>query len=97
MAVDLILSDVLLTLAMQEALLMIGFGVSGCVDGFYSLDDPDKRLDLRSVVALARRGLVWYYTTGASPMRGCWGLTSEGDDIFEQIRELQTKRCYYGR
>ena len=70
---------------------MIGFGVSGCVGGFYSLDDPDKRLNLRSVAALARRGLVWYYTTGGSPMRGCWGLTPEGDVLFEELRELRSK------
>ena len=74
---------------------MIGFGVSGCVGGFYSLDDPDKRLDLRSVVALARCGLVWYYTTGGSPMRGCWGLTPEGDVLFEELRNRQPRRGYY--
>ena len=76
-----------LTPAMREALFIIGFGVSGHDDGFYSLDDPNERLDLRSVAALARRGLVWYYTTGASPMRGCWGLTPAGDVLFEALRQ----------
>jgi len=77
-----------LTLAMQEAILMIGFGVSAGPDGYYSLDDPGERLNLRSAEALARRGLIYYFISGGAPMRGNLRLTPIGEALFEEIREL---------
>lgn len=43
---------------MIETLVMIGYGIGSTVDGFVSLDSPDAVVDMRSVEALRRRGLV---------------------------------------
>ena len=72
---------------MRKALLMIGFGVSAYAAGYYSIDNPDERLDLRSADALVRRGLVFYFVSGGAPMQGKLGLTLEGETIFEELRE----------
>ena len=76
-----------LTEFQEKALLLIGYGVRGYADGhFYSEEDPDQQLDLRSANALYRRGLIDWHTRGGAPNITFLDLTEEGEELFEELR-----------
>ena len=81
-----------LTDGMKIALIAVGYGVRKYATGshgpgFYSIEDPDDRVDGRSLQALFERGLIDWYTTGGAPMRSGVELTEEGHKVFEELNE----------
>ncbi len=80
-----------LTENMKKALMQVGYGVSyrnipGTQRmGFF--DEEDKKVDGRSLDALARRGLIYSYSSGGAPLVTALRLTPEGEFIFECLRK----------
>lgn len=76
-----------LTKHQKKALILIGCGVRGYANGFYSEDDPGVRLDLRSAEALGRRGLINWRTTGGATMYTMLDLTENGKVVFDDLEK----------
>lgn len=77
----------ILTENQEKALLLIGYGVRSYGRGFFSEDDPNVRLDLRSAGALCRRGLAEWRTAGGITGYVRLDLTNKGWELFEEIQD----------
>ena len=77
-----------LTPAMRRALWECGFGVRVYEGRWRSIDCPDTWVNSKSLDALARRELLWGYTSicGSVMLQARIGLTAEGEAIFENLR-----------
>jgi hypothetical protein len=75
---------------MKKALMQIGFGVTyrriPYTERAAFYDESDERVDLRSVLALHNRGLVYGFTSGGAPCVSNLRLTEKGEELFEELR-----------
>lgn len=77
----------MLTEKMKDTLISVAYGVRLYKDGFFCIDEPDKRLDIRSLNALARRKLISWSGSGGSTYQVHVYLTEAGDTIFKEMRK----------
>ena len=77
----------MISVEMQKALIKVGFGVRNYAGGYYPVDDPEDRLNIRTLNALSKRGLIDWRTGGTAPHYTELVLTDAGEDLFEELQE----------
>lgn len=73
-----------LTEKMKETLNDVAYGVRLYRDGYFCIDEPDKRVDGRSLAALHRRGLIDWQGDGGNTYQIHIFLTELGNKVFEE-------------